>query len=172
MKKVIFSLMLVFCGTTLFAQQYGHCNFGELLSLMPETKKSEAELQVFNDTLVAKGDRMAAKFDLDLKAYSAAKSSGAESPVQLSKREQSLQKLRNEILAFEQKSQQDLNAKRNELLRPVIERANGAIEKVAKANGFKMIFDTSVFNAVLFAKESVNILPLVKKELNIAEEGE
>jgi outer membrane protein len=167
MKKLIASLILVFCTTTLFAQQYGHCNFGELLSLMPETESSETALQAFNDTLVAQGEAIATKFDELLKDYNAAKSSGSESPIQLGKREQALQKLRSDLLAFEQKSQGDLNSKRNELLEPVINRANEAIKKVAETKGFKLIFDTSVFNAVLFAEESVNILPLVKAELGI-----
>jgi len=52
-------------------------------------------------------------------------------------------------------------------MKPVIEKADSAIKKVAKANGFTYIFDTSTGVILYFSEQSVDIGPLVKKELGI-----
>ena len=53
------------------------------------------------------------------------------------------------------------------MLEPIVARAESAISEVAKENGYVMIFDTSVFNAVMYAQETEDIMPLVKKKLGI-----
>lgn len=167
MKKIILLTALFISSISLFAQDYGHCNFGDLISQMPETEKSETELQAFNDKLVADGEAKGKALQTAYDAYVAAKQSGAESPLQLAEREKKITALQQDLAAFEQRAQLELNNKRNELLEPVINRANEAIEAVAKENGFKLIFDTSVFNAVLFAAESKDVMSLVKAKLGI-----
>ena len=46
-------------------------------------------------------------------------------------------------------------------------KAQNAIEAVAKANGFTYIFDISAGGIVYFSDNSIDVLPLVKKELGI-----
>lgn len=167
MKKLSLLLVLCLSFTGLFAQQYGHCNFGELLSLLPETEVAEKQLQEFNDKLVGQGEEKAKVLQAEYQAYEAARASGAESPLQLGEREKKITKMQQELSTFEQQAQGQLDNKRNELLKPVIDRANAAIETVSKANGFTLVFDTSVFNAVLFAEDSQDVMELVKTELGI-----
>ena len=65
----------------------------------------------------------------------------------------------------------ELSAKKKkeaELMEPVQKKAQDAISKVAKANGYVVVFHTA--NLVYFdASQLVDIAPLVKKELGIAE---
>ncbi|MEL6274860.1 MAG: OmpH family outer membrane protein, partial [Bacteroidota bacterium] len=124
-------------------------------------------LQAFNDELVAKGTEMEEKLNVELEAYLKARDSGTESPIQLAAREEKLQQGRNELASFQQKAQTDLNNKRQELLGPVIEKATEAIEAVAKEGSYLLIFDTSVFNAVLFADESIDVMDKVKAKLGL-----
>lgn len=167
MKKIILLSVLLLSSLSVFAQDYGHCNFGELLSAMPETEAAEKKLQEFNNQLIAQGEEKAKVLQTEYDAYVAAKQGGNEAPVQLAKREEKLNRMQQELAAFEQEAQVKLNNKRNELLKPVIDRANNAIETVAKEGGYKLIFDTSVFNAVLFAEESKDVMPLVKAKLGV-----
>ena len=44
------------------------------------------------------------------------------------------------------------------------------VEQVAQENNFQLIFDTSMFNAVLFAAESEDVMPMVKAKLGITDE--
>lgn len=170
MRKIILLWAALLAAPALFAQDYGHCNFGELLSLMPETKASETELQTFNEQLVAEGEKRGEALRSEYQAYETARKSGTESPVQLAEREKKITRMQQELAAYEQDAQTKLNNKRNELLEPVITRANEAIEAIAKENGYLLIFDTSMFNAILFAEDSKDIMPLVKARLGIKDE--
>ncbi|MFC2096669.1 OmpH family outer membrane protein [Bacteroidota bacterium] len=48
-----------------------------------------------------------------------------------------------------------------------MDKAQAAIEKVAKANGFTYVFDLGAGGLLYFSDQSIDILPLVKKELGI-----
>ena len=53
------------------------------------------------------------------------------------------------------------------MLKPIIEKAQKAIEEYAKENGYVMVFDTSVFNAVLFVDEGDNLMDVIKAKLGL-----
>lgn len=169
MRKLIIFCVLVLTTLNVSAQKYGHCNFANVLALMPETAASDKNLQALNDSLMsdleAKANAMKAEYD----AYTAAQQSGNESPRQLSTRENRIRKLQEEGTQMEQELSQRVEERRQELLRPIIEKVSKAIEEVAKENDYQLIFDTSMFNAVLFADETVDIMPLVKDKLGIEE---
>lgn len=150
------------------AQQYAHLNFGNLISLMPETEAANAELEAFQKQLVAEGEKMAEQFQKDYGEFVVAVQGGDLAPKDQQLRQQQLQKKQQEIQAYEQKVIQDVQAKRDELLGPIIDKAQKAIGEVAKEKGYKMVFDTSSFNSVLFAQDSLDILELVKAKLGIS----
>lgn len=168
MKKIVLMLAmsLAIAGTGI-AQKYGHCNFGTLVSAMPGTKQADTELEAYQQQLVSKGEEMATAFQAKVTQYYQDSQSGDYTPKVLADREQALQKEQQEIMAYEQEIQQKMGAKREELLQPLVEAVEAAIAKVAKANGYVMIFDTSMFNSVLFAEEAVDITAAVKAELGI-----
>ena len=74
--------------------------------------------------------------------------------------------LETRIREYEAKAQEDLQKKQVELISPVFEKAQSAIDAVAKESGFTYVFDTSK-GVVLFANDSEDILTLVKKKLGI-----
>lgn len=169
MKKIVllFTLTLAIAGTSLAQQKYGHCNFGSLVSAMPGTKAADAELEAYQKQLVAKGEEMAKAFQEKVTQFYRDSQSGEHTPKVLAEREQALQKEQQSILDYEQEVSQKLSAKRDELLEPLVTAVRDAIGKVAKANGIAMVFDTSMFNSVLFAEDSADITAQVKKELGI-----
>lgn len=167
MKKLIFSLLLLSSLVAVQAQPYGHCSFGQLLSEMPETTVSDAELKAFNEILAAEGKAKGEELKAAYEAYLTARDSGEESPRQLAEREKKLEAMQTELQQLEAEAEQRLDLKRRELLRPIIEKANKALEEVAKENGYQLIFDSSMFSVVMFAEDSVDVMPLVKKKLGI-----
>jgi outer membrane protein len=168
MKKIVLmvAMSLAVAGTAV-AQKYGHCNFGSLVSAMPGTKEADSQLEAYQKQLISKGEEMAKAFQEKVAKYYQDQQSGDFTPKALADREQALQKEQQDLRNYEQEIQQKLAAKREELLKPLVDEVEAAISKVAKANGFNMIFDTSVFNAVLFAADSVDITDQVKAELGI-----
>ena len=169
MKKLaLFAIFTLFlAGTSIAQDRYGHLNFGNLIAAMPETASANEQLETFQKELVAKGEQMAASFQKEYEQLVKDAQAGTKAPADLQKREADLQKKQQEILAYEQQIAKQVQERRNTLLKPIIEKAQNAIAAVAKANNFKLIFDSSVFNSVLFAQDSDDALPLVAKHLGI-----
>lgn len=167
MKFLIFSFSLLLATVSLTAQKYAHCNFGELLSSMKETAVAEKTLKTYNAQLVAEGEKRAAELQGRIKAYGERQQLGTMSPQEAQKQEAILVADRDKLYAYEQEVAQKTDAKRQELLGPVISRANKTIEAIAKERGYRMVFDTSIFNAVIFADDSINIMAEAKKRLGI-----
>ena len=170
-RKTSFLLAALLCGTLAISAQtdppkYGHMNLGNLLDGMPETKVAEDSLKIFAAQLAQKDSTMTKAFEEAFiqfrKQYDARELTG----VQIQQRQTELEKQRQEIQAFEQKAQQDLEAKRGTLLQPILTKIDDAIKAVAKENGFLMIFDIST-GSMLFASETIDVTPLVKKKLGI-----
>ena len=68
---------------------------------------------------------------------------------------------------YEQEVMQKVAKKREDLLRPILDKVDAAVKAVGKENGYGMIFDTSLFNFILSADESEDVMPMVKKKLGI-----
>jgi len=168
-----FTLIFVLLGSAILSltaqNRYGHLNFGELLSVMPDTKGAEASLEAYQKQLMTEGQAMVAKFEANYTDFSRLAQSGELTPLQQQQKQQELEKQQQEILDYEQKIEGMIGQRRNELLGPIVTKARAAIDQVAKANQYVMVFDTSTFNAILFAVETENILPLVKKQLGLPE---
>lgn len=167
--SLVFTLIALFVATTLSAQtapKYGHMNLGNLLEEMPETKKANDDLKAFTDKLTAKDDSLTKAFQAAYTQLEADYKSGTTPPVQLQKRQEDLQKQQEFIQKFEQEAQQMVAAKRDELLRPILDKINDAVKAIAKETGYAMIFDTSS-GVMLFAAETEDVTALVKKKLGI-----
>lgn len=171
MKKLLFLFLLSGLALSASAQQkYGHLNFGNLLSLMPETKTADEALKKFQQQAVAQGDTMAKKFQEKYLAAARDVQDGKLSPQQQQMKEAELKQEQDSIANYQERITQEVQAKREELLTPIIDKAEKAVAEIAKANGYVMIFDSSVFNAILFAQDADDIMPLVKQKLGIKDE--
>lgn len=166
MKRFFLTFLLV---TTVlasgFSQEYGHINFGNLLALMPTTATAEAELSAFNEKQIADGEAMVKKLEAEFLAVQ--KDQENIPPIKLREYEAKFQKEQERILKYEQDISVNLEKKRQELLGPIIKEARDAIDAVAKEKGYAMVFDSSLFNALLFTEDSTDLLPLVKQKLGI-----
>lgn len=170
-RKILFSgIVALFCfNTNIQAQtspKYGHMNLGNLLEQMPETKTANESLKVFADQLTAKDDSLTKSFQAAYQKLEKDYNDGILTPVQVQTRQAELQKQQEDIQKFEQEAQQKVSAKREELLAPILNKIDEAVKAVAKESGFLMIFDTGS-GVMLFAAETEDVTPLVKKKLGI-----
>lgn len=161
---------LLFVSFSMFAQtdppKYGHMNLGNLLDEMPQTSAAEAQLRVLADSLNLKDSLMKTEFQTAYLQLKKEYDAGQLTPVQAQERQATLEKQRAGIQAYEENAQKMLDAKRAELLQPILTKVNEAIAKVAKANGFALVFDVGS-GAMLFASETIDVTALVKKELGL-----
>jgi outer membrane protein len=146
--------------------KYGHMNLGNLLELLPDTKKANDELKLFTDQLSAKDDSMARSLQAAAEMLQKEYDAGNLTPVQAQQRQAELQKQQEVLQKFEQEANQLVAAKREALLTPILTKVNDAIKAVATENGYAMIFDTSS-GTMLFASESEDVSALVKKKLGL-----
>ncbi|MFN9882854.1 MAG: OmpH family outer membrane protein, partial [Bacteroidota bacterium] len=63
-------------------------------------------------------------------------------------------------------AQEKLQTKKQEIYSPILKKAEDAVKAVAKENGYAYVFDTSI-GAVIYAQDADDIMPLVKKKLNL-----
>ena len=147
----------------------GYTNAEFILSNMPERKEIESELQVHQQQLSAQLDAKTKDFQTKYQAYQ--QNMQNMIPEVRADKEQELQTLDQAIRKFQQEAEQSLARKQAELLQPVYDKIQAAIDKVAKANGYTHVFNSGQpevgLNIILFARDEDNISDLVFKELGV-----
>jgi outer membrane protein len=165
MKKITFIAILSLLALNLSAQnKFGYIDSQELLLLMPERKTAETEVQSFAKSLEAQLSSMTSEYQESIQEYQANEATFSELVKQDKVAE--INGLEQRIQAFQQNAQKSLQEKEQELLEPILSKARKAIDEVALEGEFTYIFDKSQ-GSILYAKESENILNLVKNKLKL-----
>lgn len=172
MRKIIFTLtgLLLFCTVSAFAQQskFGYINLQEVISMMPEMTEAQSQIQKINDDYSSMLEMMQVEFNNKLQDYQKNISSYSDAVKQVKERE--LQDLQSRMEELYNTARQELEMKSNELMAPIVEKAQNAVQKVGKDNGFTAIFDQSARPLAYYNESTmVDALPLVKKELGITD---
>ncbi|HPW27103.1 MAG TPA: OmpH family outer membrane protein [Tenuifilaceae bacterium] len=164
---IAFILFLSATGVKTYAQSYkfGHINSQEILSVMPERDSAVAKLDKFTKTLQDQVEELQVEFNKKYQDYLQKRSTFTDAIREMKEKE--LTEMQQRAQEFQQVAEQDYQRYQGEVMKPVIEKADSAIKKVAKANGFTYIFDTSTGVILYFSEQSFDIGPLVKKELGI-----
>ena len=165
MKKITYLVLLSFLTLNSIAQnKFGYIDSQELLLLMPERKTAETAVQEFAKSLEAQLGSMTAEYQERVQEYQANEATFSDLVKQDKVAE--ITGLEQRIQTFQQNAQQSLQEKEQELLEPILSKARKAIEDVATEGGFTYIFDKSQ-GSILYAKDSENVLGLVKKKLKL-----
>jgi outer membrane protein len=145
-------------------QKFGHIDSNELLKLMPGRDSAQAKLQDYAKDLDTQLKGMQSELESKYADYQA--SEGKMTELIKSTKQKELQDIQERIQTFQESAQADLEKKQNELLKPIIDKAKAAIEKVAKDNAYTYIFDAGL-GVLLYSDPTEDIMPMVKKELNL-----
>ncbi|MBI5916974.1 MAG: OmpH family outer membrane protein [Bacteroidetes bacterium] len=171
MKKLLKISLLVFLiaftADSLKAQKFGHLNSGNLLIQIPATKIADDKLKVLQDSMVAVGEARAKALQEEFNSFMKVYNEGSVTPAESQKKQAEFERKQQELAAYEDEIIALINKKRDELLAPILAEVQKAIDAVGKEGGYTMIFDTSVFNTILFAQDSDDVEPLVKVNLGI-----
>lgn len=108
-RKTPFAILIAILigATTLTAQtqpKYGHMNLGNLLELLPDTKKANDMMKVYTDSLGAKDEAMTKAFQAAYAALEKDYNAGILTPVQAQTRQAELQTQQEAIQKFEQEA--------------------------------------------------------------------
>ena len=171
MKKLLKLTLLavaVLAVSTVSAQKFARVNLQEIVVAMPEFEEAQKNLEAFGKDLQEQMEQIQVEFNNKVADFEKNQATMAASIKQM--KQQELQQLQQRYAEFQQIAQQDFQKKEAELLEPVQKKAQEAINKIAKANGYIAVFNTAVPSLVYFDEaQLVDIAALVKKELGIVD---
>jgi len=145
-------------------QKFGHIDSNSLMKLMPGRDSAQAKIEDYAKKLEGQLKGMQAEFEKKYSDYTANEKNMTDLIKQTNAQE--LQDLQKRIEDFQKSAQDELQKKQDEFLKPIVDKAKLAIEKVAKDNGYTYIFDAGL-GVLLYTDPTEDILPLVKKELGL-----
>jgi outer membrane protein len=165
----VFAIIVLFFGLTVSSQaqnpiKIGYIDFNTLLAAMPGIDSVKIKLQVYQKTLTDQMDAMRAEFENKYVDYQS-QSAGMSDLIKQTK-EKELTDLKGRIDAFEQKANQDLVAKQQELVDPFIAKAKTAISDVAKENKYTFVLN-AIEDVMLYKSDADDMMAIVKKKLGI-----
>ncbi len=164
-KLVLFLACGLLIGNAAFAQvKLGYIDSRELLSLMPEVRAADSNLQQYAKSYQDQIETMVKEYQTKAQEYQAQEKTMTEAMKEVKVRE--IQQLEERIQTTQQSAQEKVAKKKEDLYSPILEKADKAIKDVAKANNYDYVFDASA-GQLLYAKETDNIINLVKAKLGI-----
>ncbi len=163
MKKLIVAGVMAMGIFSASAQtKIGYISTDELIAVMPEAEKADAELKEYQSALGQQGqDRMK---ELGLKDSLFVKDSAKLSPSMKEIKRKELIELYQKVQGFQTEAQEMYQEEAQKKIAPIRAKAMEAIRAVAKENGYTYILDV---NAVIVAPPGDDVLALVKKKLGI-----
>lgn len=167
MRLFIVAVVILASSASVQAQnplKIGYIEFNTLLAAMPGVDSVKIKLQAYQKTLTDQMDAMRSEFENKYVDYQA-QSAGMSDLIRQTK-EKELTELKGRIDDFEQKANQDLMAKQQELIDPFIARAKSAISDVAKENKYTFVLN-AIEDVMLYKSDADDMMGLVKKKLGI-----
>ncbi len=163
---VIIALLLTLT-TTLRAQElkFAHIDIQKLVATLPDKVKADKALQDEANKLQSQLKIMSEELDKKYSEYMSQKDSLPD--LVKSIKEKEIQDQNQRIQNYNQLAQQSLGQKEQELLKPIIEKVQKAIDEVGAENGFIYIFDVSSKVILFYSDKSVDAEPLVRIKLGI-----
>lgn len=166
--KVFFLAVALFAMNGFVSAQtvkIAHVNTSKIMEDMPERTKAEKSLENYYNELQEQLKTMLGEYQNKLQDYQA----NAETMSNLVKqsKEKELVDLESRITAFQNSAENDFEAKRAELLKPLLEKIQNAIDAVGKEKGFTYVLDTATGAAVYIGADAVDVTKDVKAKLGI-----
>lgn len=171
MKKILISIaLLIAAAVSAQAQKVGVINTEDILNLMPAYLSAQEQLNNLNDkykaTIETEMGRIATLYD----SYQANRATMTATQ---------RQNAENEIISKERVVQEKqriyfgedgiMAKKAEELLGPIRERVNNAVEAVARRGGYDLVIDLAAVQGVIYKNNAIDLTNLVA-ELILANE--
>jgi len=169
MKKIIFAFTLLAVTAAASSAQnfkFGHLNLQEVIYLTADMDSAIAFMERYQKDLQETMESMQQEYYTKVNNYQQMSANWTAAVLQA--KQQEIGELEQRIQTFQQNAQQEMQAKQQELLRPIYEKANNAVATIGKNGGYTYIFDTSSSSIpYINAAQSVNVTDEVKKALNV-----
>ncbi|MEM9888753.1 MAG: OmpH family outer membrane protein [Bacteroidota bacterium] len=144
------------------AQKFGYVNTNKILEELPEVKQADANIAALQKQLESKYQKDVQALQTLYADIQGKVQSGTLSPKQQEEEAAKIRTQEEAIRKFEAESQNKLVNKRTELIQPIIDKVNAAIQAVGKEGGYQFIFDEQV---LLYKESAQDVTDKVKAKL-------
>jgi len=165
-KVALVAVSMLFVGNFAKAQtKIGYINFGELVRSMPEFKTVQTQVESYQKQFIDQLTVMNNELQTKGKEFQAQNATMTDA-VRTAKQTE-LQDIQKRMQDYQNNAQQQVDAKTNELSKPMVDKAHAAISAVAKEKGYTYVFDSSQGSPLLVSPEGDDLLPSVKVKLGL-----
>lgn len=172
MKRVLcLSLVAIFwswglgCVYAQKAPKFAHIASQKLIESMPERDSALEKLKAYEREIMDQMDQLQVEVNRKYQDY--VQNRDKLTPALREVKERELTELQQRAQEYQMAAQKDFQDMQAKLMEPIITKANAAIEKVGKEIGCIYVFDQSLGAILYVSSESIDILPMVQKELGI-----
>ena len=166
-KYVIIAFVAVsglFSMQTMAQSKVAHINAQALIETMPEAQAAMKSLQTYAEELDKDGKGLIDEYQKKLKEFNDGAANMTENMRDIKGKE--LQTAQKNIQDYQDAAQQKIETKRQELLKPIYDKARKAIEDTAKEKGYAYVIDNSQ-SILLVAPAGDDLSAAVKTKLGI-----
>ncbi len=166
MKQVKFMLVgLMMIGATSFISaqsKVGHINTQELIQAMPEMKTALQQVENLAKSYESDIQQKLASYQAKVQQYDAESASQTNETNEARMKE--VEQLQKDLGKFRDDATADIAKKREDLIKPLYDKARAAVEKVASAQGLDYVLDSSQGGGVI-VHQGKDLMAEVKAEL-------
>ena len=163
LKSLFVALIMALPMTFAYAQsKVAHIDTQKLIGEMPEVIAAQKQLEQLEKTYTSEIENTYKEFQTKAQSYSA--DAANQTDVTNQARQKELETMQQNINQYRETAAQDLQKKQVEMMRPLYDKARAAIEKVAAAQGFDYVLDSTAGGSVIMAKGK-DLMADVKAEL-------
>ena len=146
--KKLFKVALVAVCIVLFAGNFakaqgkiGYINTNQLMDMLPEMKTLRTQMEAYQKTFADQLTALNTEYQSKGQKYEAGRATMTDAA--RTNAETELQDLQGRITSFRDNAQKQIEAKSNELLKPLTDKVRGAITAVAGEKGYAYVLDSS-----------------------------
>ncbi len=170
MKQILIAVFTALgVATSVGAQtlKFGHLETMAILEAMPEAQEVQKIIDDESNKIESQLTVLQEDFSKMYKDVEMQAQNNQLSERELEEKQQELEETYSKIQEFVAISRQSLQQKQSELIAPLIQKLNRAIEAVGANNDFTYIFDYNVSYIPVVGAQSIDVAPLVKKQLGL-----
>lgn len=164
--KLLLLASVLFLGFNAASAQtkIAHIDSQALVAAMPQTKQMQEELKKIAQSYDTEFKSMQSSYQAKVQKYN--QEAPTQTEAENAKRAQEVQGLQGKIQAYAQEASVQLEKRKYDLYKPIQEKAQKAIQDVAKEKGIQYVLDATPGKGVI-VKQGEDLMAAVKAKLGI-----